>query len=279
MNKAPPAASPDAYVEALAGWRRALVGRLRASVLAAGKLDERIKWGHLVYFFNGPVLLIRAEEKRVLFGFWRGKRLADLDERLKPGGKYEMATIALVQGDTISAAQAKRLTKAAVELNRKLGDPTAVTPSSRTRESRTARAPRGHASTGRRGRSKDGAGPAHVERLREVAMRLPDVEDATTARGIAFTVRGRLIACAAIHASAEPGSLVVRISPEQRAPLMAAYSRALYLTDHYAKHPAVLARLALLDRDALRDILGAAWLHVAEKTAQSGKRSTSGRKR
>ncbi len=125
-GKSPPAESPDAYVEALAGWRRALVETLREATLAAGKLEERIKWGHLVYISNGPVLLIRAEEKRVLFGFWRGKRLQNIDDRLKPGGKYEMATISLVQGDSMSAAQAKRLVKAAIGLNRKLGDPTDI---------------------------------------------------------------------------------------------------------------------------------------------------------
>src|SRR5690606_36845288 len=38
----------------------------------AAPLDESIKWGHLVYQSNGPVLLIRAEARRVLFGFWRG---------------------------------------------------------------------------------------------------------------------------------------------------------------------------------------------------------------
>ena len=126
MQKSAPAESPDAYVKALAGWRRALVETLRKATLAAGKLEERIKWGHLVYLSNGPVLLIRAEEKRVLFGFWRGKRLKDVDDRLKPSGKYEMATIALVQGDSISATQAKRLVKAAIGLNRKLGDPTDI---------------------------------------------------------------------------------------------------------------------------------------------------------
>ena len=49
-------------------------GRL-AAVLSAAEFDEVIKWGHLVYFSNGPVLLIRAEANRVLFGFWRGQRL------------------------------------------------------------------------------------------------------------------------------------------------------------------------------------------------------------
>jgi hypothetical protein len=126
MKKSIPAESPDAYVRSLTGWRRALVENLRSATLAAGKLDERIKWGHLVYFSNGPVLLIRAEEQRVLFGFWRGKRLRDLDERLKPGGKYEMATIALSEGDKISAARARSLAKAAIDLNPELGDPTAA---------------------------------------------------------------------------------------------------------------------------------------------------------
>ena len=126
MMKSPPAESPDAYVAALSGWRRKLVETLRSSVLAAGKLEERIKWGHLVYSSNGPVLLIRAEDKRVLFGFWRGKRLRSLDERLKASGKYEMATMALMEGNTVSAAEAKRLVKAAIGLKRKLGDPTDI---------------------------------------------------------------------------------------------------------------------------------------------------------
>ena len=109
--------------------------------------------------------------------------------------------------------------------------------------------------------------------LREVALQLPDVENATTARGIAFKVRGRLITCSAIHESAEPGSVVVCVSPERRARLMATYPDALYLTDHYAKHSAVLARLARLDRDSLRDILGEAWLFVAEKVLPKKRRS------
>jgi hypothetical protein len=118
--------SPDEYVAALTGWRAPLVKRLRAAARAAGKLDERIKWGHLVYASNGPVLLIRAEEKRVLFGFWRGKRLRDLDDRLKASGKYEMATIILAEGETVTPARAKTLVKAAIALNRRLGDPTNI---------------------------------------------------------------------------------------------------------------------------------------------------------
>src|SRR5436190_17547387 len=126
MKKSIPAASPDAYVDALDGWRRKLVAALRTSVRAASALEEVIKWGHLVYFANGPVLLIRAEDERVLFGFWRGQRLREIEPRLKPGGEYEMATIELREGDAIAAATVRRLAKEAVALNEKLGDPTKV---------------------------------------------------------------------------------------------------------------------------------------------------------
>ena len=127
-----------------------------------------------------------------------------------------------------------------------------------------------------KGKSKSGA--LDERALREIALQFPDVEDGTTERGIAFTARGRLLTCTAIHASAEPGSLVIRIGAEQRARLLAAYPDALYLPEHYAKHPAVLARLARLDRESLRDILGAARLFVTEK-AVSRKRSGSRGKR
>src|SRR5687767_10848087 len=124
MKKSIPAANPDAYVEALDGWRRDLVEALRTSVrAAAATLDERIKWGHLVYLENGPVLLIRAEEERVLFGFWRGQRLGEIEPRLKAGGKYEMATVELREGMTVSSAIARRLTKEAIRLNESIGDP------------------------------------------------------------------------------------------------------------------------------------------------------------
>lgn len=124
MQKSKPAASPDAYVAGLDGWRLDCVKQLRAAVRGASKLEEVIKWHHLVYFSNGPVLLIRAETQRVLLGFWRGQRLGAIEQRLKPGGKYEMATLELREGMTLSPAIVGRLTRKAVALNKTLGDPT-----------------------------------------------------------------------------------------------------------------------------------------------------------
>jgi hypothetical protein len=69
--------------------------------------------------------LIRAEEKRVLFGFWRGKRLREIAPRLKAGGKYELATWELREGDSIDPALVAKLVQEAVRLNDALGNPAA----------------------------------------------------------------------------------------------------------------------------------------------------------
>lgn len=124
MKKVIPAANPDAYVAALRGWRRTLVDELRDAARSAPALDEVVKWGHLVYLADGPVLLIRAEDERVLFGFWQGQRLTSVEPRLKAGGKYEMATLELREGLSITKTTARRLVREAVALNQSLGDPT-----------------------------------------------------------------------------------------------------------------------------------------------------------
>lgn len=89
-------------------------------------LTEVVKWGHLVYLAGGPVLLIRAEEQRVLLGYWRGQRLREIEPRLRPGGKYEMATVELREGDSVAPATVRRLTREAMRLNAELGDPRSV---------------------------------------------------------------------------------------------------------------------------------------------------------
>jgi len=139
MRKSVPAENPDAYVRALTGWQRACVEMLRAAVRKVAALEEAVKWGHLVYAANGPVLLIRAEEERVLFGFWRGQRLAGIEPRLKPGGKYEMATLDIREGMTIKPAVASRLAREAVALNRTLGDPTKIAKAGRGVDRRARR--------------------------------------------------------------------------------------------------------------------------------------------
>ena len=120
------AASPDAFVEDLGGWRRELVERLRIAVNAGAAFDEIIKWGNLVFVHRGPCALIHVEEHRVVLGFWRGKRLTALEPRIKPSGKYELGNIVFSEGDGIDAAQLTALASEAARLNRESGDPTAL---------------------------------------------------------------------------------------------------------------------------------------------------------
>lgn len=124
MKKSVAAVSPDAYVEALKGWRRTLVEQLRAAVTGAAPLDEVIKWRNLVYMSNGPALVIRAEEARVLVSFFRGQQLRGIEPRLKPGGKYEMATLELREGMSVAPTVIRSLVRKAVVLNKRRGDPT-----------------------------------------------------------------------------------------------------------------------------------------------------------
>jgi hypothetical protein len=126
MMTSPQVSQPDDYAAAFDGWRRKRVEELRASVRRVRGLEEALKWGHLVFFANGPALLIRAEEQRVLFGFWRGQQLRSIEPRLKPGGKYEMATLELHEGDSIDPKVVRRLVLKAIALNKTLGNPTAV---------------------------------------------------------------------------------------------------------------------------------------------------------
>jgi hypothetical protein len=119
------AKTPDEYIDSLNGWQRSYAQALRQAVLdAAPELKETLKWGHLVYLHNGPVLLIRAEPTRMLFGFWRGQRLRHIESRLKPGGKYEMATLELLATTPLERDTVVRLVQQASRLNLSAGDPT-----------------------------------------------------------------------------------------------------------------------------------------------------------
>ena len=103
--------------------------------------------------------------------------------------------------------------------------------------------------------------------VRAAARALPDIEDATAWGAHALKARGKLLACQAIHKSAEPNSLVVKVSFDQRAELIKDDPDVYYLTDHYVNFPSVLVRLRRIHRDSLRDLLGISWRFVTEDSA------------
>lgn len=121
----PAAENPDAYIAALSGWQRERCEMLRAAVLRAAPFEETIKWTNLVFMANGPCILIRAEDHRVLLGFWRGKRLCDLEPRIKASGKYELGNLGMAEATEVSAATVETLAAEAFRLNAELGNPAA----------------------------------------------------------------------------------------------------------------------------------------------------------
>ena len=123
----PAAESPDAYIAALSGWQRERCAMMRAAIMAAARFEETIKWTNLVFMANGPCILIRAEQHRVLLGFWRGKRLREVDPRIKASGKYELGNRVMTEGTEVMVAQVAKLAAEAHRLNIELGNPTART--------------------------------------------------------------------------------------------------------------------------------------------------------
>jgi hypothetical protein len=101
--------------------------------------------------------------------------------------------------------------------------------------------------------------------VREIGLALPDVEEGTVYGSPALKVRGKMFACLAVHRSAEPDSLAIRIDFDQRDELMAADPTTYYLTDHYVNYPVVLVRLTRVHHDALGDLLLMAWRFVSTR--------------
>jgi hypothetical protein len=105
------------------------------------------------------------------------------------------------------------------------------------------------------------------ETVRTVGLGLPGVEATTRYDGSPLLkVGGCFMAGLATHRSAEPGTLVVRATFEEREWLLTDAPETYYLTDYYRRYPLVLVRLSRIDRDALRDLLAASWRLTLEKT-------------
>jgi hypothetical protein len=112
--------------------------------------------------------------------------------------------------------------------------------------------------------------------VREIALALPDVEEDSLHGAPTVKVSGRLLACPALHKSAEANSIVVRVGVEQRASLLACSPNVYYVTDHYRNYPSVLARLDRIDRGELSELLGMGWRFVTSRV-KAQKKSTRGR--
>jgi hypothetical protein len=97
------------------------------------------------------------------------------------------------------------------------------------------------------------------EMVRQLAHRLPAVEDSTSYGTPALKVRGKLFA--RLHQDGT--SLVLRADSLDRQILLQADPEVFYITDHYRNYPWILVRLARISRRSLPDLLERAWRYVA----------------
>ena len=104
--------------------------------------------------------------------------------------------------------------------------------------------------------------------VRKIGLELPGVESSTAYGMPALKTKGKLLAAVPANVSAEPGSLVVRVSPDDRAELLAADPLVYYLTDHYLDFDGLLVRLNRISPEVLRDLLSMSYKYVNRKPKQ-----------
>jgi hypothetical protein len=108
--------------------------------------------------------------------------------------------------------------------------------------------------------------PGVFDVVKELGCSLPNVEATTRYDGApVLKAHGVFIAGLAMHASAEPDTLVVRAEFEEREGLLEDAPDTYYITDYYQRYPVVLVRLSLLDCDVLRELLTRSWRMAVEK--------------
>jgi len=93
------------------------------------------------------------------------------------------------------------------------------------------------------------------------AARLPGVEQGLAYGTPALRVKGKFL----LRLKEDGETVAIKVPMEDRDVLLAADPEVFYVTDHYRGHPAVLFRLARIDRDRLADLLEMAWRFVAPK--------------
>jgi hypothetical protein len=118
---------------------------------------------------------------------------------------------------------------------------------------------------------------ASFDTVRRAALDLAGVEQSTMYGAPALKFRGKLLACMASHKSAEPGTLVVKIGSEERDALIADDPDTYYVKPHYEGYGVVLVRLALIETDALRDLLQSAWRRVSASAMPRPRHHTGSR--
>ena len=106
---------------------------------------------------------------------------------------------------------------------------------------------------------------SNFDAVRRIGLTFSGVEESTAYGSPALRLKGKLLACMASHRSAEPRSLVVCVSFEDRGAMIAEAPEIYYIKEHYLNYECVLVRLSRISPHMLRDLLGMAYKFVIQK--------------
>ena len=108
--------------------------------------------------------------------------------------------------------------------------------------------------------------------VRALALKLPEVEDESSDGKLAFSVGGKSFAWTYLERVkpkeprvARPDILAVRCAIDHKEMLIKVEPGTFFDDDHYRGYPAVLVRLAAIDKKALASLLQSAWRLQAPK--------------
>jgi hypothetical protein len=112
---------------------------------------------------------------------------------------------------------------------------------------------------------KQSAGVTY-DTVRQLALKLPNVDEGTSYGTAALKVKGKLF----VRLKEDGETIVLKMPFDQRDGLMADDPETYFITDHYRDYPCVLVRLAKVRVEALRELL-----QVAYRTATPTQRRHS----
>ncbi|HSJ56199.1 MAG TPA: DUF1801 domain-containing protein [Anaerolineae bacterium] len=114
----------DEYIGSLEDEQARVAGQLRAMVHdEVPEAIEAIKWAQPVFELDGPFCYIKAFQRYVNLGFFRGATLPDPAGILEGTGD-RMRHVKLAHLDDIQEGPVRELIRQAVALNVREGDPT-----------------------------------------------------------------------------------------------------------------------------------------------------------
>ena len=113
------------------------------------------------------------------------------------------------------------------------------------------------------------ADPITIETVREIALKLPGVEDGLSYGAPALKRNGNMF----VRWREDLDAIVVKSTFDQRAELMSELPDVYFITDHYLNYPWVLVSLSAVTLDALSGIIRSAYDLAGLEKSRSTKKT------